>query len=118
MAMLLLLIYLTSITYFVNQNRSVYPADMSNGRIVKLDEGVTQMSVVIGGFQSFGVARLSLPHFVIVDHLGTVYVAEYRNNRVTRWLPGAKSGIVIAGSSSQGQGRIYSGRGGGERPSL
>jgi len=87
---------------FVNQNRSIYAADMSNGQIVKLDEGKSQISVVIGGFQSFGVARLSLPHSVVVDQAGAVYVAEYGNNHITRWLPGAKSGIVIAGSSSKG----------------
>lgn len=86
----------------VNQNRSIYAADMSNGRIVKLDEGETQISVVIGGSQSFGVARLSLPYSVLVDQAGAVYVAEYGNNRVTRWLPGAKSGIVIAGGINQG----------------
>ena len=87
---------------FANQNRSIYAADMSNGRILKLDEGSTQMSVVIGGSQSFGVARLSLPRSVIVDQAGAVYVAEYGNNRITRWLPGATSGIVIAGSTYQG----------------
>lgn len=87
---------------FINQNRSIYAADMSNGRIVKLDEGNTQISVVIGGSQSFGVARLSLPYSVLVDQAGAVYVAEYGNNRVTRWLPGAKSGIVIVGGINQG----------------
>ncbi len=29
-------------------------------------------------------------------------MAEYGNNRIKRWLPGANSDIVIAGGSSQG----------------
>lgn len=74
---------------------------MSNGRIVKLDEESTQMSVVIGGSQSFGVSQLSLSRSFIVGQAGSVYVAEYGNNRVTRWLPGVKSSIIIVSSTSQ-----------------
>ncbi len=87
---------------YVNQNRTVYAADKNTGQIVKLEEGKAQTSAVISGFQSFGVHLLSLPHSVIVDRLGALYVVEYGRNQVTRWLPGGKPGIVIAGGRNQG----------------
>lgn len=87
---------------FVDSNRSVYGADMSFNRIVRLDEGSSQMNTVIGGSFTFDDTSVSLPRSVHVDQMGTIYVVEYGKNQVSRWLPGAKSGIVIAGGNSQG----------------
>jgi hypothetical protein len=32
-----------------------------------------------------------------VDINGNIYVADYNNNRVQKWLPGSVSGITVAG---------------------
>ncbi|CAF2807150.1 unnamed protein product [Rotaria sp. Silwood2] len=87
---------------FAHRNRSIYAADKNNGRILKFDEGKAQISVAIGELQSLGVPQLAFPSSVVVDQSGTMYVVEYGNHRVTRWLPGAKTGIVIAGGRGQG----------------
>lgn len=87
---------------FVHQNGSIYAVDKYNGRILQLDAGKHQLSVAIGELQSFGVPKLSAPYSVFVDRSGTIYVGEYGNNRVTRWFPGAKSGVVIVGDRGQG----------------
>ncbi|CAF4730526.1 unnamed protein product [Rotaria sp. Silwood1] len=87
---------------FAHQNRSIYAADKNNGRILKIDESKSQISFVIGQLQNLGVSQLSYPQSVVVDQSGSIYVVEYGNHRVTRWLPGAKAGIVIAGGRGQG----------------
>lgn len=87
---------------FVDSKRSVYGADMSFNRIVRLDEGSSQMYTVVGGPFAFDDSSISLPRSVLVDQMGSIYVTEYGKNQISRWLPGTKSGIVIAGGNSQG----------------
>jgi sugar lactone lactonase YvrE len=53
--------------------------------------------IVVAGEQGQGnsLTQLSNPSGIVVDLLGTVYVADYSNKRVMRWLKGAKEGSVI-----------------------
>ncbi|CAF4620083.1 unnamed protein product, partial [Rotaria socialis] len=41
---------------------------------------------------------------LLVDTVGTLYVAAHGNDRVTRWTQGAKQGTVIVGGNGQGAG--------------
>jgi sugar lactone lactonase YvrE len=45
---------------------------------------------------------LYYPRGVVVDQLGTVYVAEDGNHRITRWVKGATQGSVIVGGNGGG----------------
>ena len=47
---------------------------------------------VVAGGNGAGddISQLHHPISVTVDRMGTVYVVEYDNNRVTRWFKGAK----------------------------
>jgi DNA-binding beta-propeller fold protein YncE len=45
---------------------------------------------------------LSLPKGVVVDQLGTVYVADSGNDRIMRWVKGATEGSVIVGGKGEG----------------
>lgn len=87
---------------FVHQNRSIYAADTNNGRVLRIDEAKSQLSVAVGALQSLGVYQLSHPYSAVVDRLGAIYVVEYSAHRITRWLPGGKAGIVIIGGRGQG----------------
>ena len=49
------------------------------------------------------LTQLSCPRGVFVDPLGTVYVADERNDRVMRWCNGASQGNVIVGGNGHGQ---------------
>ncbi|CAF4457864.1 unnamed protein product, partial [Didymodactylos carnosus] len=40
---------------------------------------------------------------VVVDQLGTVYVAEEGNDRIMRWPKGATQGSVIVGGNGRGE---------------
>ncbi|CAF3434695.1 unnamed protein product [Rotaria sp. Silwood1] len=87
---------------FVDRNRFVYVVDRYNHRVIKVDDGTTEISIVAGGSQGNSENQLSSPDGVVVDTLGTVYVADTENHRVMRWPRGAKSGSVIVGGHGQG----------------
>ncbi|CAF1122706.1 unnamed protein product [Rotaria sordida] len=66
-------------------------------------EGAKQGIVVAGG-QGYGngFGQSSYPKGVVVDQLGTVYVADYFN-RIMRWPKGATQGSVIVGGNGIGE---------------
>ncbi|CAF4748616.1 unnamed protein product, partial [Rotaria sp. Silwood2] len=45
----------------------------------------------------------SCPEGVVVDQLGTVYVADGGNDRIMRWPKGATQGSVIVGGNGEGE---------------
>jgi sugar lactone lactonase YvrE len=61
--------------------------------------------IVVAGGQGAGngLAQLSCPRGVIVDQLGTLYVADFGNHRVMRWLKGATQGSVVVGGNGYGE---------------
>ncbi len=61
--------------------------------------------IIVAGGQAKGNSsrQLSHPKGVIVDRLGSVYVADFHNHRVMRWLKGAKEGGTIVGGNGQGK---------------
>ncbi|CAF5020427.1 unnamed protein product [Rotaria sp. Silwood1] len=67
-------------------------------------EGAKQGIVVAGG-QGEGndLTQLSYPQGVVVDQLGTVYVADAGNNQIMRWPKGATQGSVIVGGNGSGE---------------
>jgi sugar lactone lactonase YvrE len=66
-------------------------------------EGAKQGIVVAGGQgQGNGLTQLYYPRGVVVDQLGTVYVADGRNARIMRWVKGATEGSVIVGGNGVG----------------
>jgi DNA-binding beta-propeller fold protein YncE len=70
---------------------------------MKWMEGAKQGIVVAGGQgQGNGLTQLSYPSGVVVDQLGTVYVAEEGNHRIMRWVKGATEGSVIVGGNGRG----------------
>ncbi|CAF5052386.1 unnamed protein product [Rotaria sp. Silwood1] len=64
-------------------------------------EECAKQGIVVAGGQGTSLAQLE-PEGVVVDQLGTVYVAEGRNNRIIRWPKGATQGSVIVGGNGQG----------------
>ncbi|CAF3084977.1 unnamed protein product, partial [Rotaria sp. Silwood2] len=70
---------------------------------MKWVEGAKQGIVVAGGQgQGNGLTQLSCPGGVVVDQLGTVYVADEVNDRIMRWPKGATQGSVIVGGNGRG----------------
>jgi sugar lactone lactonase YvrE len=70
---------------------------------MKWVEGAKQGIVVAGGQgEGNGFTQLSWPRGVVVDQLGTVYVADQGNDRIMRWPKGATKGSVIVGGNGRG----------------
>jgi sugar lactone lactonase YvrE len=70
---------------------------------MKWAEGEKQGNVVAGGQgEGNGLTQLSHPRGVVVDQLGTVYVANYGNAGIMRWVKGATQGSVIVGGNGEG----------------
>jgi DNA-binding beta-propeller fold protein YncE len=59
--------------------------------------------IVVAGGQGNGLRQLSYPLGIIVDQLGSVYVADRENNRVIRWLKGAEEGTIVVGGNRKGE---------------
>ncbi len=71
---------------------------------MKWVEGAKQGIVVAGGQgQGKGLTQLNYPYGVVIDQLGTVYVADQWNDRIMRWVKGATHGSVIVGVNGSGR---------------
>lgn len=88
------------------KNGTVYVVDSDNQRVQKWLPNATSGITVAGG-NGFGMAlnQLATPSLngnLYVDASENVYVTEYSAHRVTKWLPNATTGIVVAGGNGQG----------------
>ena len=71
---------------------------------MKWVKGAKEGIVVAGGQgEGNGLSQLSSPQGIIVDQLGTVYVADWGNARVMRWLKGVEEGTIVVGGNGVGQ---------------
>ncbi|CAF3813368.1 unnamed protein product [Rotaria sp. Silwood1] len=86
----------------VDRHRSIYMVDMYHDRVFQIDEGRTNISIVIGGSEHNGTHQLSKPHSIAVDESGALYITEWGNHRITRWLPRSTDGIVMVGDCGPG----------------
>ncbi|CAF3869819.1 unnamed protein product, partial [Rotaria sp. Silwood1] len=76
---------------------------MGNDRVMKWMKGAKHGIGVAGGQgKGNGLTQLSRPEGVVVDQLGTVYVADRWNDRIMRWPKGATHGNVIVGGNGAG----------------
>ncbi len=72
--------------------------DSDNNRVVKYDPNNGTRTIIAGGNGGGSAAsKLSSPYGSFVDENQTVYVADYGNQRVQKWLAGAASGVTVAG---------------------
>ncbi|CAF2476292.1 unnamed protein product [Rotaria sp. Silwood2] len=72
---------------------------------MKWDPFSSQGVVAAGGKgEGNSMYNLNVPIAVAVDQMGTVYVLEHNNHRVTRWFKGAQVASVIAGGNGFGNG--------------
>ena len=60
-------------------------------------------TIIIGGNgQGDQLNQFNFPTFMFSDREETVYVTDWYNHRVMKWLKHAKEGIVVAGGQGQG----------------
>jgi sugar lactone lactonase YvrE len=88
---------------YVDTAGYIYISDAGNNRVQKWAPGAHSGVTVAGSsIGTAGVADslLSSPHGIWLDTAGAIYVADQLNNRVQKWMPGALSGVTVAGSAA------------------
>ncbi len=63
-----------------------------------------QKKVVVAGGQGKGndLTQLSSPTGLVVDHLGSIFVADQNNHRIICWSKGAAQGNIVVGGNGKG----------------
>lgn len=82
---------------------ALYVSDYYNNRIQRFIIGGNGTGVTVAGSLTSGIAlnRLYSPGGICVTRDGqTLYVADYGNHRIMKWVIGASQGSVVAGSAT------------------
>ncbi|CAF0792247.1 unnamed protein product [Adineta steineri] len=83
----------------VGTNDSIYVIDFSSPyyRMQLFYPGSQLGTTIIYTTKGAGLNQLSGVNSLTIDANGNVYILEASNTRVTKWAPGASTGIVVAG---------------------
>jgi sugar lactone lactonase YvrE len=91
---------------FVDASGAIYVSDADEGRIMKFPVGSTSSSnaIIVAGGNGTGsnANQLANPQGIFIDTTGNIYIADYSNNRVQKWIPNATAGITVAGTGLPG----------------
>ncbi|CAF1343291.1 unnamed protein product [Adineta steineri] len=90
----------------VDSSGSIYVPDFNNGRVLKWTPPSSSGTLVAGQISSSGsnTNQLNQPSHVIFDSAGNIYVCDYGNHRIQRWLNGSSMGSTIIGTGTLGLG--------------
>lgn len=90
---------------FVDEAGNVYISDRTNNRIQKWAPGASTGVTVAAGINGSGEdsTQLNDPRGLYVDSFGRIYISDYFNNRIQKWIPGMQYGITIAGGRGSGE---------------
>ena len=88
----------------MDENGSLYVIDNGKHEVRRYRRGESQQGTVVAGGNGNGnrLDQLYYSRYVFVDRDHSVYVSDWGNNRVMKWMKGAKEGIVVAGGQGQG----------------
>jgi len=86
---------LTTITW----KKDGVPVKSVTATAVPATSGVTVAGQIFSGSS---LDKLNFPDGIWVDDADNVYIADYYNNRVVKWSPGASAGVVVAGGNGKG----------------
>lgn len=90
---------------FVDNAGNVFISDRTNNRIQKWAPGASTGVTVAAGINGSGSdsSQFNDPRGLYVDSYGRMYIADYFNNRIQKWVPGMEYGITIAGGRGVGE---------------
>jgi hypothetical protein len=87
-----------------NSGNILYVADTGNHRIQMWLSGATS-GITLAGITNYygnGLNQLWSPQTLIVDTNQNMFIVDRGNNRIMKWMIGANSGMIIAGSNMAG----------------
>ncbi len=87
----------------IDNNDDLYVSDTEKHQVRRWKQGDTNGKIVAGGNQAGSdFNQLLGPRYIFVDGDYSVYVAEFFNARVTKWVKDAKEGILVASRDDSG----------------
>ena len=93
---------------YVDSKGNIFIADTYNYRVQLWKPGATTGITVAGGNASgMGADQFALPIDIYLDAAHNIYVVDAPNagnHRVQKWVPGAASGVTVAGGNGTGAG--------------
>ncbi|CAF0779452.1 unnamed protein product [Adineta steineri] len=90
---------------YIDSNNTLYITDEAPSAVVwRLLKNATSATVIAGTKNSVGStsSQLNCPQSVYIDTNGTMYVADYNNHRIQKYINGSTVGITIAGITGSG----------------
>jgi sugar lactone lactonase YvrE len=90
---------------FYFRNNTFYIVDAGNNRILKWVLGETSGTSIAGGTYGGAADQLSNPTVngtIYVDANENLYVTDYVNNRVQKFIPGNTNAVTVAGGNGSG----------------
>ena len=92
---------------WMNEYGDLFVSDVEKHEVKRWRKGETEAEgIVVAGGHGNGenLNQFNWPSFLFIDREETVYVSDRDNNRVMKWLKGAKEGIIVAGGHGYGYG--------------
>ena len=82
----------------------LYVSDIGKHEVRRWKIGETTDGTLVAGGNGKGnrFNQLNCPYYIFVDQDQSVYVSDYSNHRVMKWMKGAREGIVVAGNRGSG----------------
>ncbi|CAF4305802.1 unnamed protein product, partial [Rotaria magnacalcarata] len=87
---------------FIDSTFNIYISEYSNCRVTRWANGNTTAGGLVAGGNGCGSAlnQLYNPWGIYLNGNKTLFVADYSNHRIQKWVYGATTGVVVAGESS------------------
>ena len=91
----------------MNENGDLFVSDLGNDAVKRWRKGEIRKGkegrIVAGGNgRGDKLNQLNQPTYIFIDREETIYVSDYVNHRVMKWLKDANEGIVVAGGQGRG----------------
>ncbi len=98
----------TSVGLFVDNYANIFVSDYFNNRVIMFpwnSTSGTQSVMVAGtGITGSSASQLISPFGLFVTDNGVLYIADFGNHRIQKWIIGSASGVTVAGTGVAGSG--------------
>lgn len=88
----------------IDKHGSVYVSDYKKHEVRRYDKGGDRRGIVVAGGHDCGsnLNQFNWPSYLFIDAQLNLYVSDWNNHRVMKWLRGASEGILVAGGNGHG----------------
>ena len=88
----------------MNEKEDLFVSDSTKHSVRRWRKGEQGEGTIVAGGNGYGdqLNQLKSPTSIFVDRHETVYVSDYHNHRVMKWMKDAKKGIIAVGGWNRG----------------